>query len=127
MGRQSGASRRWRLCTSVWAASWVRAPGTLWVMQHHHDLAERVKGDPQPHCACPAPQPRPQFVELNVGEVEIVKDAVVEGGAVCPSSCQPGRDRGVAVTEHAHGSGHIEPFGQRRQHFTNPVGVVLRR
>jgi hypothetical protein len=67
-------------------------------------------------------QPRPQFVELNVGEVEIVKDAVVEGGAVCPSSCQPGRDGGVAVTEHAHGGGHIEPFGQGCQHFANPVG-----
>jgi hypothetical protein len=93
----------------VCAASWVRARGTLWVMQQRDDFAERVKGDPQPQCVRPAAEPRAQFVELNVGEGEMPKDAVVEGGSVGDSPCQPGRDGGVAMSEQAHGGGHIEP------------------
>jgi hypothetical protein len=89
-------------------------------VQYRDDFAERVKGDPQPQSVRPAAEPRPQLVELNVREGEIPKDAVVEGGTMCPSPCQPGRDGGVAMSEYAHGGGHIEPFGQGRQHFTNP-------
>jgi len=91
-------------------------------MQHRDELTERVKGDPQPHCARPAPQPRPQFVELNVWEVKVRKDAVVEGGTVLASPREPGHDGGVAMPEHAHRGGDRESFGQRCQHFANPLG-----
>ena len=70
----------------------------------------------------PVAEPGAQFVELEVREVELLEEAVVQGRAVCASPRQPSRDGGVAMPEHPHGGGDREPFGQRRQHFGNPLG-----
>jgi len=68
-GMQPGASRRPRSWTTVWAAAWVRAPGTLWVMQQRNKLADRVKNDPEPQPVRSAAQPRAQVVQLQLREV----------------------------------------------------------
>jgi hypothetical protein len=106
----------------VWAAAWVRAPGTLWVMQHHHDLGELLEGQPEPHRVGPSAEPTPQFVQLDVREVQPLSDALVQRRAVRARVHHPSRDRGMAMAEHAHGRGHAQPFGQRRQYFGNAVG-----
>ncbi len=99
-----------------------RVLGSCPQVPHRDDFAQRVNRNPQPHCVRPAAEPRPQFVKLNVREGEIPKDPLVEDGTECSSPCQPGRDGGVAMSEHAHGGGQIEPFGQGCQHFANPPG-----
>jgi hypothetical protein len=68
-GMQPGASGRPRSWTTVWAAAWMRAPGTLWVMQQRKKLADRVKNDPEPQRVRSATQPRAQVVQLQVREV----------------------------------------------------------
>jgi hypothetical protein len=66
---QPGASRRPRTWTTVWAAAWLRAPSTLWVMQQRNKLADRLKNDRQPQRVRSAAQPRAQFVHLQVHAV----------------------------------------------------------
>jgi len=83
----------------VCAASWVRASGTLWVMQHRDHLAEGIDRHPQPHCVGAVTQARSEFVELDVRQVEVPQDAVVKRRALFTRSRHPGGDRRVTVTE----------------------------
>jgi hypothetical protein len=89
-------------------------------MQHRHKLTRRIDGYPKPQDVGTTPLPRAQLVELDVWEVKIAKDVVVQLGAVFASACQPTRDGGVAMPEHAHHGGDREPFRQRGEHFRNP-------
>jgi hypothetical protein len=56
-------------------------------MEYRNNLANGIKGNPQPECMGAIAQPRAQFIELHVRQVEIVKDAVVECRAMGACSC----------------------------------------
>ncbi len=90
-------------------------------VEHRDEFAERIDGHPEPEHMRPAAQPRAQFVELDVGQVEIVKDAVVERGTVLAGARHPGGDGGVPMAKHAPGGGKREPFRQRGEHHCNPL------
>jgi len=91
-------------------------------MQHRDNLAERIDRHPEPHYLRPAPQPCADFIQLHVGQVEVLEDALVERHAVGTSAGQPSRNRGVLMPEHPHCSGDREPFGQCREHLANALG-----
>ncbi len=119
---QPGANVWCRACTVACAAAWVRAPGTLWVMQDWDDFGERVNGQPQPEGVCTAPQPRANLVQLHVRQLEIPEDALVEGCAMLSCPREPGGDRGGAMAEHPYRRRDIKPFRKRSEHFRNPMG-----
>src|SRR5215207_6742706 len=117
-----GARRRWRSWINVCAASCVRAPGTLWVMQHGDQLADRINRQPQPQRVHAAPQPNAELVELDMQQVQVPQGAVVQRRTVPTRTCQPGGDGSGTVAKNPHGSGHREPFGYGRQHLTYALG-----
>ena len=125
MGRQLGASRCRRSCTTVCAASCDRAPGTLWVMQHADNLGELLDHHPQPEDMRAAAQPTPQFIELKMREGEIVEVSVVERCAMFPGTAEPGGDSRVAMAKEGHGGGHRKVFGQCCQYLPDAVGCCL--
>jgi hypothetical protein len=117
-----GASRPWRSWTNVCAASCVHAPGTLWVMQHRSQLADRINRPPQPQRVHAAPQAGADLVELDMQQVQVPEGAVVQRRTVPTRTCQPGGDGCGAVAKNPHGGGHREPFGECRQHLTHALG-----
>ncbi len=70
-------------------------------------------------------QPRPEFVELEVREVEPLEPAVVQGRTVLAGACQPGADCALAVAKHPHCRSDREPFGERTQDFGDSRGWRL--
>jgi hypothetical protein len=78
-------------------------------MQHHHDFGQLLEGQPEPQCVRPVAEPTPQFVTLDVREVQPLSDARVQRRAVRARVRQPGGDGGVAMAEHPHGGGDREP------------------
>ena len=46
-------------------------------MEHGQNLGERIDGQPQPEHLCGAAQPGAQFVQLEVGDLEVVETALM--------------------------------------------------
>jgi hypothetical protein len=72
-------------------------------MEHRDDLPQLLDRQPEPQRVGPTAQPRPQFVELDVGEVKVAEEAVMQGRAVSAGPCQPSRDGGMPMPKHPHG------------------------
>ncbi len=53
-------------------------------------LGARVDGQPEPEHLCGAAEPRAQFVQLQVREVEMAEGALVQGMCMFPCACQKG-------------------------------------
>jgi len=71
---------------------------------------------------CPTAQPGADLVQLDVWQVEMLEPAAVQRRAMLTGPGQPGGDGRVAMAEHPHRSGDIQPFGECRQHFRHPLG-----
>jgi hypothetical protein len=80
-------------------------------LKHGQNLGERIDG--QPEHLCGAAQPRAQFVQLQVREVQMAEEALVQGVRVLPSSGQPGGDGTLSKAEDSPSLGRVQPFGQR--------------
>jgi hypothetical protein len=63
-----------------------------------------------------AAQPGAQFIQLQMREVEMVKEAFVQGVCMLPSASQPGGDGRLPEAENSLGDGSVQSFGQRREH-----------
>jgi hypothetical protein len=72
------------------------------------------------HSTCVA-QLGAQFVQLEVGDLEVGKAALVQGLRVLASARQPVRDSSLSVAEDLFGGGSIQPKGLRRQHHCDVV------
>jgi hypothetical protein len=81
-------------------------------VQHRDDLGQRIEGQPEPQGVRPIAEPTPQFVKLELREMEPSEEAVVQRRAVRAGPRQPGGDGRVAMAEHPHGSRHTQPFRQ---------------
>jgi len=84
-------------------------------------LGARVDGQPQPEHLCGAAEPRAQFVQLQMREVEMAEGALVQGLCVLASSGQPGGDGGLSVAEDPFSGRRVQPFGECRQHYGDLV------
>jgi hypothetical protein len=60
-----------------------------------------------------AAQPGAQFIQLQMREPEMGKEAFVQGLSVRARAHQPRHDRRLTVAEDAQGLGSVQPFGQR--------------
>jgi hypothetical protein len=85
-------------------------------LKHGKNLREGINGQPQPEHLCGAAQPGAQFVQLEVGDLEIAETVLVQGLSVLTSARQPESDSSLTIAEDPFGGGRIEPFGQRREH-----------
>src|SRR5260370_33897869 len=55
-------------------------------------------------------------------ELEMAKEAFVQGLCMFPSTSQPGGDGRLSVVKDPFGSGRVQPFGQRREHDCDLLG-----
>jgi hypothetical protein len=106
----------------VCGASWVRASGTLWVMQHRDQLAQGIDRQPQPQCVGAVRQARSELVELDVRQVELPQDAVVKRRAVFTRPRQPAGNRRVRVAEDPRRGRDRQPLCQCCQDFATALG-----
>ncbi len=90
-------------------------------MEGRKYLRSGVDGQPQPQDVSVAAQPRPQFVQLEIGKLEMTEKVLVERLSVLPSAGEPGGDSRLTVAEDPFGRGSIQPFGQRREHHGDLV------
>jgi hypothetical protein len=90
-------------------------------MQPHDQLADRIHRDPEPECVRAVPQPRPQFVELEMGKREIPQVAVMQRDTVFTRPCEPGGDSGMSMPKHPHRGRDIQSFRERTEHFRTAV------
>jgi hypothetical protein len=117
-GRQPGARIRRREWITVWAACCVRRPRC----RAGRSARTGVDGQPQPQYLLGAAEPRPQFVQLEIGKLEMTEKVLVKALCVLPSAGEPGGDRRMTVAEDTLGSRSIQSFGQRRQHDRDLLG-----
>ncbi len=82
-------------------------------MEDGKNLGAGVDDQPEPQHVLRAAQPSAQFVQLEVGDLQGVEAALVQGLSVLASAGQPRRDSGLSVAEDPFGSGSIQSFGQR--------------
>jgi hypothetical protein len=85
-------------------------------MEDRKNLRSGVDGQPQPQDVGVAAQPGAQFVQLEIGKLEMTEKVLVEGVSVLPSAGQPGGDGRLMVAEDPFGRGRIQPFGECREH-----------
>jgi hypothetical protein len=96
-------------------------------MKHRKDLRTRIDGQPEPQHLCGAAQPGAQFIQLEVGDLEVAKGALLQEMSVLASARQLGGDGGLTVAEDTFGRGSIQPFSERRQHHCDLIRGVFRR
>ena len=111
-----------------WETAWGQAPsqgvdeyvrGVLCAraqMEHRHNLGARIDRQPDPEHLAGAAQPRSQFVQLQVREVQVAEAALMQELSVLACASQPPGDGGLTVAEDPLSCGSIQPFGQRREH-----------
>jgi hypothetical protein len=92
-------------------------------MQHRDEFREGIEHNPQPTDVRVTPKAGAEFVQLEMGKMQVAKPAVVQGRAVLAGSGQPGGNRACAVPKDPHGCGDTEPFGQRGQDCCDPLGL----
>ena len=59
-------------------------------IQHGQKLRAGVDGQPEPEHLCGAPKPGAQFIQLQMRELEMAKEAFVQGLCMFPSASQKG-------------------------------------
>ena len=91
-------------------------------VEHWEQLAQWVNDDPEPQHARPVAQPGPQFIELEVGEAQLLQPVVMQVGAVLTSACQPAGNRLLSMAEDPARGRNTQPFGQHRQHQPDTLG-----
>jgi len=67
------------------------------------------------------PQPRAQFLQLDVAEIEVRQPARKERGTVLACTGHPGADGRMPMPKHAQRSSDFSSFRQRREHFTQAL------
>src|SRR5262245_6496791 len=67
------------------------------------------------------PEPRAQFIQLDVRELEIPQPTRMEHGTVFARTHHPSCDGRMPMSKHAHCSSDGESFRQRSEHFTHPL------
>jgi hypothetical protein len=85
-------------------------------MEDRKNLRSGVDGQPQPQDVGVAAQPGAQFVQLEIGKLEMTEKVLVEGVSVLPSAGQPGGDRRLMVAEDPFCRRSIQTFGECREH-----------
>jgi len=68
-----------------------------------------------------AVQPRPQFIQLEIGKLEVTENVFVQGLGVLASARQPGGDGGLPVAKDPFGGGSVQSFGQCSKYHGNLV------
>jgi hypothetical protein len=81
-------------------------------MQDRNTFREGGDGQPEPEHMLGTAQPGAEFVQLEVGEMEMEEEALVQGVRVLARTRQPGGNGGLPVAEDALGGGRVQPFGQ---------------
>jgi hypothetical protein len=92
-------------------------------LKHRKNLRTRIDGQPQPGDLLSTAQPRAQFVQLHMRELEVAERVLVQLLSVRASASQPRGDGGLMVAEDAGGRGNVQSFGQSSEHH----GDLLRR
>jgi hypothetical protein len=72
--------------------------------------ASGIDRQPQPENTCPATQTSAQFVQVDMGEGEVLKCAAMQARALLPSACQPGGDGARVRPKDAPSRYHIQAF-----------------
>jgi len=83
-------------------------------LEHGENLGARINGQPEPEHLLITTQPRPQFVQLEIGKLEMTEKVLMEALSVLPSASEPRGDGGLSVAEDPFSRGSIQSFGQRR-------------
>ena len=85
-------------------------------VEHRDQLAERVNDDPEPQHVGAVTQPRAEFIQLEVGQVQLLQPAVMQASTMLPGTRDPARNRLLGVAEHAASSRDTQPFRKHREH-----------
>jgi len=96
--------------------------GTGTELKHRQNLGTRIDGQPQPQHLLRAPQPRAQFVQLEVREPEMSEAALMQGLSVLASPDQPCGYGRLPNAEDPLCGRWVQPFGQRGQHHGDSRG-----
>ena len=113
---------RGQLCRSEWMSRWamfcVRGPSS----STGRIFVQGIDGQPQPEHLCSAAQPGAQFVQLEVGDVEVAEAALMEDLSMLSCTSEPGGDGRLTIAEDPLGGGSVQPFGQRGEHHGDLMG-----
>ena len=62
-------------------------------LKHGQNLGERIDGQPQPQHLCGAAQPGAQFVQLEMGDMQVVEAALMEDLSMPACTSEQSRDK----------------------------------
>jgi hypothetical protein len=68
-------------------------------LEHRQYLGQGIDGQPEPEHLSGAAQPSSQFIQLDMRQPEIGKEALVQGLCMLTSASEPGGDGGLSVAE----------------------------
>jgi len=91
-------------------------------LKHRKNLGEGIDRQPQPEHLCSAAQPRAEFVQLQVGDLQVAETALMEDLSVYSCTSEPGGDGRLTVAEDPLGGGGVQSFGQRGEHHGDVMG-----
>lgn len=86
-----------------------------------------IDRQPQPEHLCSAAQPRAEFVQLQVGDLQVAEAALMEDLSVLACTGEPGGDGCLTVAEDPLGGGSVQSFGQRGKHHSDVMGRGFQR
>jgi hypothetical protein len=81
-------------------------------IEHGNNLGAWVDGQPEPQHLLSSAEPRAQFVQLNIGKLEMTENVLVKALSVLTRAPEPGGDRGLSVAEDPLGRGRVSSFGK---------------
>ena len=64
------------------------------------DFGSDIAGRPDPHILCRVLHIRPEFVQLDMDQIQFEHEAFVQLLALHPAAAQPGANRDLAYAEH---------------------------
>ena len=74
-------------------------------LKHRNNLREGIDGQPQPEDLFGAAQPGSKFVQLEMGDLQVLEAARMEDLSVPACASEPRSDGGLTVAEDPFGSG----------------------
>src|SRR5215472_12551584 len=81
-------------------------------LEHGKNFRTGVDDQPQPQHLRMAAEPGSQFIQLEIGKLEMTENVVVQGLSMRARASQPGGDRRLSKAEDPRGRGSVQPFGQ---------------